>query len=117
MAASSTSTIARSASGCTCRKSSANADRRTRAASSTATPDSLLISIDMSALPQALAALGAVGELCRLASLVVARLLPGVVLGVGVDDTADERVPHDVVAREVREVDVVDIVQHTRHEP
>ena len=62
------------------------------------------------------AALGAVGELARLLALEPLRLGALVVLGVGVDDTADERVPHDVIAREPREVDVVDAVEDARHD-
>ena len=54
------------------------------------------------------APLGAVGELGGLVALAALRQALLVVLGVRVDDPADEGVPHDVVARQAGEVDVVD---------
>ena len=81
-------------------------------------PDSLLTSMltewPLSSLGKAVArdagaAFGTIGELCCLLALVVQRLLLLVVDGVRVDDAADERVPHDVVAGQAGEVDVVDV--------
>ena len=51
-------------------------------------------------------------EPSRLLAFELLGLLLGVVLRVRVDDPADEAVPHDVGAREPREVDVVDVVEH-----
>src|SRR5688572_275980 len=63
------------------------------------------------------ATLGAVRELARLVALEPLRLLALVVFGVRVDDATDERVPHDVVARQPDELDVFDLVEDARDEP
>ena len=60
-------------------------------------------------------ALGAIGELRRLLTLIAFGGALFVVLGVRVDDLSDERMAHDILAGQAGEVDVIHLVQDLRH--
>src|SRR5688500_16092675 len=62
------------------------------------------------------AALGAIGELRRFVALAATGEPEFVVLGVGIDDATDETVADDILAREVREVDVRDLLEDAGHQ-
>ena len=128
MAPSSTSRIATSASGLTCSSARLYSIRRSSTVSSTGDPG-LVADLDRHERPRfGRWSRGPAGGVRARRSARLANSAASsrsrragepalVVLGVGVDDAADEAVPHDVVARQVGEVDVVDLVQHAGHEP